>query len=81
MQQFFHYDVPAGENTFNGCLGCAHGDSIVTSQWQFVSLTKRRFLPLMEKLYTENKKPCFGNGRLFSNGKPVPQATIEAFLA
>ena len=35
----------------------------------------------MEKLYTENKKPRFANGRLFSNGKPVPQATIDAFLA
>ena len=43
--------------------------------------TKRRVLPLMEKLYTENKKPRFANGRLFSNGKPVPQATIDAFLA
>ena len=43
--------------------------------------TKRRVLPLMEKLYTENKKPRFTNGRLFSNGKPVPQATIDAFLA
>ena len=43
--------------------------------------TKRRVPPLMEKLFTENKKPRFPNGRLFSNGRPVPQATIDAFLA
>ena len=49
MQQFFHYDVPAGENTFNGCLGCAHGDSIVTSQWQFVSFNKCVYVCLWVK--------------------------------
>ena len=43
--------------------------------------TKRRFLPYMEKLYVENKKPRFINGRLFSEGRPVPLETINAFLA
>ena len=43
--------------------------------------TKRRVLPLMEKLYADNKKPRFINGRLFSEGRPVPLETINAFLA
>ena len=40
MQRSFHYDVPVWKITWllNGCHGCAHGDSTVTSQWQIVSL-------------------------------------------
>ena len=38
MQHYFHYDVSAWKNTLNGCHGCAHGDSTVISQLQFVSL-------------------------------------------
>ena len=39
MQRSFRYDVPAWENTcpLNGCHNCAHGESSLTSQWQFVS--------------------------------------------
>ena len=42
---------------------------------------KRRILPYMEKLYADNKKPRFINGRLFSEGRPVPVEVINAFLA
>ena len=42
---------------------------------------KRRILPYMEKLYADNKKPRFINGRLFSEGRPVPVEIINAFLA
>ena len=41
---------------------------------------KRRVLPYMEKLYADNKKPRFINGRLYSEGRPVPLETINAFL-
>ena len=43
--------------------------------------TKKRVIPLMNKLYTENQKPRFANGRLYSNGKLVPQETIDTFLS
>ena len=33
----------------NGCLGCAHGNFIVTSQWQFVSLNKCVYVRLWVK--------------------------------
>ena len=42
---------------------------------------KKRVIPLMNKLYTENQKPRFANGRLYSNGKLVPQETIDTFLS
>ena len=41
---------------------------------------KRRVLPYMEKLYADNKKPRFINGPLYSEGRPVPLETINAFL-
>ena len=41
---------------------------------------KRRVLPYMEKLYADNKKPRFINGRLYSEDRPVPLETINAFL-
>ena len=42
---------------------------------------KKRVIPLMNKLYTENQEPRFANGRLYSNGKLVPQETIDTFLS
>ena len=42
---------------------------------------KRRILSYMEKLYADNEKPRFINGRLFSDGPLVPVEVINAFLA
>ena len=42
---------------------------------------KKRVIPLMNKLYSDNQKPRFVNGRLYSNGKLVPQEAIDAFLS
>ena len=42
---------------------------------------KCRILPYMEKLNADNKKPRFIDGRLFSEGRPVPAEVNNAFLA
>ena len=42
---------------------------------------KKRVIPLMNKLYSDKQKPRFVNGKLYSNGKLVPQETIDAFLS
>ena len=42
---------------------------------------KKRVIPLMNKLYSDKQKPRFDNGRLYSNGKLVPQEAIDAFLS
>ena len=42
---------------------------------------KKRVLPFMEKLYKDNMKPRFANGRLYAKGKLVPQERITAFLS
>ena len=42
---------------------------------------KRRLIPLMNKLYQDNQRPRFANGRLFANGKPVPRETINLYLS
>ena len=42
---------------------------------------KKRVIPLMNKLYSDKQKPRFVNGQLYSNGKLVPQETIDAFLS
>ena len=43
--------------------------------------TKKRVTPMMNKLYLDKQKPRFVNGRLYSNGKLVPQEVIDAFLS
>ena len=42
---------------------------------------KKRVIPFMNKLYSDKQKPRFANGRLYSNGKLVPQEAIDAFLS
>ena len=42
---------------------------------------KRRIKPLMDKLYSENKRPRFINGRLYAEGRAVSRETINSFLA
>ena len=43
--------------------------------------TKRRVPTYMETLYTNNRKPRFINGRLYSEDRPDPLTTINASLA
>ena len=42
---------------------------------------KRRLKPLMDKLYNENKRPRFLNGRLYDEGRAVSRETINSFQA
>ena len=42
---------------------------------------KRRLKPLMNKLYNDNKRPRFLNGRLYAEGRAVSRETINSFLA
>ena len=42
---------------------------------------KRRIKPLMDELYSENKRPRFINGRLYAEGRAVLRETIDSFLA
>ena len=35
----------------------------------------------MNKLYTENKRPFFRNGRLYAENRPVPFGLIDDFMA
>ena len=42
---------------------------------------KRRLKPLMDKLYNDNKRPRFLNGRLYAEGRAVSRETINSFLA
>ena len=42
---------------------------------------KRRVQPLMNKLYKENKRPFFRNGRLYAENRPVPFGLIDNFLS
>ena len=42
---------------------------------------KRRLAPLMNKLYRDNQRPRFANGRLYANGKPVSSEIINSFLS
>ena len=42
-------------------------DDLTRVDWQ----EKRRVQPLMNKLYKENKRPFFRNGRLYAENRPV----------
>ena len=42
---------------------------------------KMRIKPMMDKLYYENKRPRFINGRLYGEGRAVSRETINSFLA
>ena len=42
---------------------------------------KRRMKHLMDKLYSENKRPRFINGRLYAEGRAMSRETINSFLA
>ena len=52
-------------------------DDLTRVDWQ----EKRRVQPLMNKLYTENKRPFFRNGRLYAENRPVPFGLIDDFMA
>ena len=41
---------------------------------------KRRIKPMMDKLYSDNKRPTFINGRLYAEGRAVSRETINSFL-
>ena len=52
-------------------------DDLTRVDWQ----EKRRVQPLMNKFYTENKRPFFRNGRLYAENRPVPFGLIDDFMA
>ena len=52
-------------------------DDLTRVDWQ----EKRRVQPLMNKLYKENKRPFFRNGRLYAENRPVPFGLIDNFLS
>ena len=41
---------------------------------------KQRIQPYMKKLYEDNQRPSFRNGRLHAGGRPVPKEDVDAFL-
>lgn len=41
---------------------------------------KLRIQPYMAKLFQDNMRPRFSNGKLYSKGRPVAQRVIDAFL-
>ena len=42
---------------------------------------KRRVQPYMDKLWRDNRRPSFRNGRLYAEGRPVSNDTINSFLS
>ena len=52
-------------------------DDLTRVDWQ----EKRRVQPLMNKLYKENKRPFFRNGRLYAENRPVQFGLIDNFLS
>ena len=41
---------------------------------------KRRIQPYMDKLWRENRRPSFRNGRLYAEGRAVSEESINSFL-